>query len=373
MNLLDWLILGFVALLTLRGLRSGLMVGALSLAGVVVGAYLGSRVAPYLLSQAALLAYGPVVVLLIVLIFALVGEAVARSFGASLRSGIRDTFFEVPDRMGGVLLGATLALALVWVGGILAAQAPLPAALQASVERSRILGELETRLPSETVLQAFARFDPLPEFEGPQPDVVEPDPSVLDEPVMERVAPSVLQVVSTSEEGINAGSGWVAAPGLVVTNAHVVADGEYIAVRHGGLGGQLSAELAYLDARNDLAVLSVEDTGFQVLPLAQATAGEEVAILGYPGGGAFQARAGRVGGEHTVLAPDAFGRGPVERQVTSVRGAVEQGNSGGPVVNSQGQVVATVFAARVGAGEVAYAVPATVIEAALEEVQQSVA
>ncbi len=372
MNLLDWLIVGFVALLALRGLRSGLMVGALSLVGVVAGAYLGSRAAPYLFSQGALVAYGPVVVLVLVLIFALVGEAVARSFGASLRSGIRDTFFEVPDRLGGVLLGATLALALVWVGGILAAQAPLPAALQASVERSRVMGELETRLPSETVLQAFARFDPLPEFEGPRPGVTEPDPSVLDEPVVESVAPSVLQVLSTSEEGINAGSGWVAAPGLVVTNAHVVADGEYVAVRNGGLGGQLSAEVEFLDERNDLAVLSIEDPGLQPLPLAAAFTGEEVAILGYPGGGAFQARPGRIGGEHNVLAPDAFGRGPVERQVTSIRGQVEQGNSGGPVVNPQGQVVATVFAARVGAGEVAYAVPAAVVEAALAEVQQPV-
>jgi len=47
-----------------------------------------------------------------------------------------------------------------------------------------------------------------------------------------------------------------------------------------------------------------------------------------------------------VISRDAYGRGPVQRQMTTIRGAVRPGSSGGPGVDAQGQVRTTVFARR---------------------------
>lgn len=115
-------------------------------------------------------------VLVVVLFCALFGEAIARAVGARLRSVILHTPLETLDRLGGALLGGAVGLVLVWMAGIFATQVPLPPATQDSVDSSRILMELEERLPSEALVRGFSRFDPLPEIEGPRPDVPEPDP-----------------------------------------------------------------------------------------------------------------------------------------------------------------------------------------------------
>ncbi len=162
----------------------------------------------------------------------------------------------------------------------------------------------------------------------------------------------------------------MAAPGLVVTNAHVVADSQYVAVQPEGLGAQLEAEMLLFDERNDLAVLGVEDVDLPALKLAVPKPGEPVAILGYPENGPFDAQAGRVGQTQRVQTRDIRGRGPVKRQVTVLRSSVRQGNSGGPAVNSDGRVVATVFAERAGQEGIAYGIPSPIVEEAIAEAQE---
>jgi S1-C subfamily serine protease len=84
----------------------------------------------------------------------------------------------------------------------------------------------------------------------------------------------------------------------------------------------------------------------RALPIAQAAPpGAEGAILGFPLNGPYDVRAARVGATSTVLSDDAYGRGPVERSMTAIRGTVRPGNSGGPVVSADGRVLTTVFAA----------------------------
>jgi S1-C subfamily serine protease len=159
------------------------------------------------------------------------------------------------------------------------------------------------------------------------------------------------------------GSGWVAARGLVVTNAHVVA-GQSDTTVDSVDGPPLAARAVAFDSRNDVAVLRV--TGLEAAALQQAdpSAGSPAAVLGYPENGPLTARAARVGRTTAVLSVDAYGRGPVPRRITSFRGRVQQGNSGGPLIDSSGQVVGTVFAARVEGGA-GYAVPPDVVDDAL--------
>jgi S1-C subfamily serine protease len=167
------------------------------------------------------------------------------------------------------------------------------------------------------------------------------------------------------------GSGWIAAPELVVTAAHVVAGQTDTTVEPAGGVPRLSAQAVYFDRRNDVAVLRVPGLDAAPLSLTSPRAGASVAILGFPESGAFTATPGRIGRTATVLARDAYGRGPVARTITSVRGRVRHGNSGGPAVDASGRVQTTIFAARPG-GEVGYGIPASVIRRALSVARQPV-
>jgi S1-C subfamily serine protease len=367
---LDWIIVAFAALLGLRGFRVGFVAEAFSLAGALAGLYLGSRLASSLLSGGLPLAYGTLIPLLAVIVSVLLGQALARTVGERLRLPLLGTPLEPLDKLGGAVLGVAVGLMLAWVVGILGQQAPLPPTLQAALQQSEVVKELDERLPSRALLQAFSRLDPLPQIEGPRPEVPAPDPELLEEPGVRQAAPSVVRIVGASGLAGRAGSGWAAAPGLVVTNAHVVADVDHVAVQPEGVGAQLEAEVLVLDERNDLAVLRVEDLNLPALKLAVPKPGEPVAVLGYPENGPFDVQAGRVGGTQRVLTSDIRGRRPVERQVTTLRSSVRQGNSGGPAVNSDGRVVATIFAERAGEEAIAYGIPSPIVEEAVAEAQE---
>jgi S1-C subfamily serine protease len=103
------------------------------------------------------------------------------------------------------------------------------------------------------------------------------------------------------------------------------------------------------DPHNDVAVLRVPGLGRRPLALSSDPApGTAAAILGYPLDGPFNAQAGRIGQTQNVNTQDAYGNGPVQRSITSLRGHVRPGNSGGPMIDNAGRVVATVFAAITG-------------------------
>jgi S1-C subfamily serine protease len=182
---------------------------------------------------------------------------------------------------------------------------------------------------------------------------------VLSKPGVRAAAPSVVRVLGTACGLGVEGSGWVAARGLVVTAAHVVA-GERDTTVVPISGGALPADVIAFDSHDDIAVLRVEGLGLAPLRLVDPRRGAPVAIVGYPLNGPLDATAGRIGSTATVLGQDAYGRGPTRRVVTSLSGTVEHGNSGGPAVDASGAVESTVFAARAG-GNGGYGVPASVV------------
>jgi S1-C subfamily serine protease len=150
----------------------------------------------------------------------------------------------------------------------------------------------------------------------------------------------------------------------VVTAAHVVAGQEDTTVEPAGGVPRLHATVVAFDRRNDVAVLRVPGLDASPLALAEPRSSAPVAILGFPESGPFSATPGRIGRTAVVLARDSYGRGPVARTITSIRGRVRHGNSGGPAVDARGRVLATVFAARPG-GDVGYGVPASLVRRAL--------
>ena len=146
------------------------------------------------------------------------------------------------------------------------------------------------------------------------------------------------------------GSGWVAGPELVVTNAHVVAGETNTTVQPGGQSPGLAAHAVAFDPHDDIALLRVPGLDLPALELAaHPRAGTAAAILGYPLDGPFDAQPGRIGQTETVNTQDAYGNGPIQRSITTLRGYVRPGNSGGPLVDAPARCVGTVFAAIVGA------------------------
>jgi S1-C subfamily serine protease len=158
----------------------------------------------------------------------------------------------------------------------------------------------------------------------------------------------------------------------VVTNAHVVAGQKDTRVLPRGRQPGLDASAVSFDPRNDLAVLRVEGLDAPALTLAgNPRSGTSAAILGFPGNGPYDVRAGRLGQTREVITQDAYGQGPVRRSITSLRGAVRSGNSGGPMVDAEGQVVTTVFAATTSGPRGGFGVPNEITQAALRRAETS--
>jgi S1-C subfamily serine protease len=217
-------------------------------------------------------------------------------------------------------------------------------------------------LPPGRVLGALARLDPFPTIGGPLARVPAPNATVVRRPGVRAAAASVLKITGTACGLGVEGSGWVARPGLVVTAAHVVAGEDDTRVHVNG--GALSAQAVAFDTRNDVAVLRVAGLTARPLQLVDPSAGTAVAVLGYPEDGPLTATAARIGATMFLLTEDAYGRGPVGRVVTTLRGSVQHGDSGGPAVDARGAVQTTVYASRVG-GSGGFGVPASAVRRAL--------
>jgi S1-C subfamily serine protease len=347
----DWAVVAFAALLAIRGAQQGFVAGALSLLGFVVGAVVGGRLGSAVLHSGSHSRFAPLIALgggiLLVVLF----QALGLRIGLELRSEVlRIPELRSLDTAGGVLLGAATGLFLAWVVGVVALQLPGQTALRRDVQRSFVLRQLNSLLPPSTLLQALARFDPFPALGGPSAQVPPPSPQVLRLPGVRAAAPSVVRILGTAcGLGIE-GSGWVAAPETVVTAAHVVAGEDDTTVNPNGSNAELRGQVIGFDPTNDIAVLRVPGLGRRPLRLVNARPGASVAVLGFPEDGPFNATPARIGTTITALLTDAYGRGPVSRAVTSLRGTLRHGDSGGPAVDSNGAVETVVFASRVGGG-----------------------
>ena len=364
MTKVDWVALVVVAFAALIGLRKGLVGSALSLVGIVAGAMLGARLAPALLSGGSRSPWTPLIALGGACVGAIVLETVGAIAGNAVRRALVVPPLRLLDSFGGAVLGGLAGLALIWVVGAGALLVPGQTELRRGAQSSYLLRSLNHVVPPRRVLAMLARVDPFPQIAGPSAAVAAPDPSVLRDPAVRRAAPSVVRVLGTACGLSVAGSGWVVRPGLVVTAAHVVAGQDDTTVQQSGVGPSLDAHAVVFDSKNDLAVLRVPGLQARPLPMASPQPGDSVAILGFPGNGSLSSIAGRIGRTATVLTRDAYGRGPVARTITSVRGPVRHGNSGGPAVDADGAVEATVFASRLD-GKSGFGVPSDLVRNAL--------
>ena len=371
MTRLDWILLGVVVLAGLVGLRKGLVASTLAIAGIVAGAVLGARLAKVVLPGGAHSPYAPLIGLAGAVVGAIFLESVGSLVGSLFRSGLRLPPLRALDSAGGLVLGAAAGLALVWVFGATALLLPGQPTLRRDVQRSALLRHLNDIVPSDALLNVLARVDPFPTIAGPEIPTGPLDGPIAGDRAVRVAAGSVVRVLgSACGLGIS-GSGWVASPGVVVTAAHVVAGERDTSVVAPGSAQRLDAQVIGFDSKNDIAVLRIHGLGAPPLALADPEEKRPVGIVGYPLNGPLDVEPGRIGRTDRVLTDDAYGHGPVERTITSLAGVVRHGNSGGPAIDSDGRVQATVFASRVGSTG-GYGIPAEVVRKVLADAHEPV-
>lgn len=365
---LDWLIVVFASVLAIFGFRRGFIVAALSFGGFAIGSFIGTRLGPLLLSHGTSSQYAPAFGLIGALLAGAILASGFEGIGLRLRSTLVLPGLGWLDGAFGAALSAALGLAIAWILAAVALQARPDPQLRADIQRSEILSELNQLLPpTGPILNVLASLDPLPHVSGPLPAVPPPSAATAREPAVRAASRSVVRVLGTACGLAIEGSGWVAAPGVVVTNAHVIAGEHDTTVEPYGREPQLAAYAIAFDPTDDVAVLRVPGLQQPALSFASsAPAGRAGAVLGYPENGPLDARAARIGATQRILTDDAYGNGPVSRLLTPLRGLVRPGNSGGPLVDRAGAVLTTVFASTSGGGSAGgYGVANATVERAL--------
>jgi S1-C subfamily serine protease len=360
--ILDVVVLSVVAVTAIGGFRRGLVAGVLSLGGLVAGAVVGAKLAPGLVGGEEA-RFVPLVTLVGAAMGAALGQFVGVLLGRAARGAIVIGPIRPLDSAGGGVLGAATGLALCWALGAVLLYLPGQTDLRHYAQESVILSRLNDEFPPQRLIDALERIDPLAAIAGPEATVDPPDPALARAPQVKTASRSVVRVLGLACGLGLEGSGWIAAPGIVVTNAHVVAGVDRPRVDRSD-GDFHLATVVFFDVQNDVAVLRVPGLRGKPLRMTEPGRGTAGALLGFPENGPLTAAPVRIGRTLGLFAQDAYGRYPVSRRVTLVRGSIRSGNSGGPVVDAGGRVLTTAFAERSEGGG-GYGVPNESVREAL--------
>jgi len=281
------------------------------------------------------------------------------------------------DAVGGAVLSSFAVLLVAWALGVAISGSRI-GPVTPIVRESRVLAEVDRVLPMQAyqVLEAFNRvvgtsFFPryLEPFAPEHIVSVNPaDPKIKTDPDVVRAAEAVLKIHGNNDCGRGVeGTGFLIRDDRVMTNAHVVAGVDDPEVLVGD--DPVDARVVYYNSDLDVAVLAIAQLDRQPLALAPepAAEGDNNAILGYPQDGPYNVQAARIRAEQRLRSPDIYNRGSVIRKVYSLRGLVRPGNSGGPLVNSAGQVTGVIFAASVTDEETGYALTAAQVRDARDD------
>jgi S1-C subfamily serine protease len=375
-DLLDLALLVIAVAFAVSGYRQGFIVGSLSFIGFVGGAVLGAEFGPSI-SRAIVggQTQQDVVAVVLLIVFAIVGQFVFSSVGAYARQSMTSTSSTVLDAVGGSVVSVLSMLLIAWaIGSVLTASSFQGVVTQ--VDNSTVLSTMDKVMPSQAKTM-FSEFRQML-ASGPFPQVFSgigaahlfaissPDPAVLNSPGYQAATSRVLKVQGTAlscDRSIE-GSGFVYAPQHVLTNAHVVAGVNQGPTVTTSGGRTYQAKVVLYDPQVDIAVLYVP--GLDLTPLHfdyQGQAGASAVVAGYPEDHGFTQDAARIGGTQNAVGPDIYQTGQVNRQIFEIRANVEPGNSGGPLLSPSGTVYGVVFAAAVDASDTGFALTANEVSA----------
>jgi S1-C subfamily serine protease len=367
MSLVDLVLILLALLFAFSGFRQGLLVSATSFLGFFGGAVAGAQLS------------GPVVdrvggsnltrvfaALVVVLAGALLGQVLFGAIGRALRRRVTWEPAKMVDAVAGAVVSAAAVLLVAWMVATPLATSPF-SAVAGQVRQSALVHAVDQTVPPsvrsiyDSLRDAIDRrglpdvLDPLTPTRSRE--VAAPDQALAKSPVVGRIEGSVVQIrgIAPSCSRQIDGSGFVFAPGRVMTNAHVLAGVSHPVVT--AEGKEYPATPVYDDEETDIAVLSVPglpQTPLQFAP-APVDSGTDAIIMGYPGGGGLYVGAARVRDRGDISGPDFRQQGTVVRDVYALYGSVRAGNSGGPLFDTQGRVLGVVFASAIDDPTTGYA------------------
>lgn len=381
--LVDGLIVLAVFLAIVTGWRQGAFSSVLSTVGVVAGLIIGAALAPPVMQLTDSVALRFLLGLGTIIMLVGLGNLVGGILGASVRDRMRMRASQTIDSAIGSAFAAAATLIVVWLISIPLATA-LTGPVSQGIRSSEVLGFVDRNTPPGleqlpariTVLLNDSGLPPLfsPFDEPPAREVAAPNIQIDDHALVEELRPSVIHVQGDSDECRRRlmGSGFVTAPDYVITNAHVVAGTQ--TVRLDTVLGVRDAEVVYYNPGVDIAVLHAPDLGLPTLPWAEtpAASGDDAVVMGFPESGPFEAAPARIRDKLLIAGPDIYASGRVEREAYTVRGTIRQGNSGGPLLDSEGRVLGVVFGASVDQTDTGYAVTAAEVQNQVDDVTRLV-
>ena len=355
---LDIAIIGVALIAAISGWRSGALGSLLSFAGVLLGAVAGVMLAPHIVSHISSPRTKLFAALFLILALVVVGEIAGVVLGRAVRGSIRNAGVRVVDSVIGVVLQLLVVVVAAWLLASPLTSSDQPT-LAAAARGSKVVAEVDKYAP-DWLRAVPKRMSALLSTSG-LPGVLEPlgrtpiqavdppDASLADSLVVGTARPSVVKIrgVAPACQKVLEGTGFVVAPNRVMSNAHVVAGSDSVTVE--AEGRKYDATVVSYDPDADISILDVPNLPQKPLVFAEqpAKSGTDAVVLGFPGGGEFAATPARVREIIELSGPDIYKTKTINREVYTIRGAVLQGNSGGPMINRGGEVIGVVFGAAV--------------------------
>ncbi|GGW21016.1 MarP family serine protease [Streptomyces capoamus] len=369
MDLLDLLLVLVIVVYAVSGYRRGLVAGCVSLAGFVGGAVVGVWLLPWVTGQVERGgSTATVLAVLTVLVPAVVGHELAGRLALRLRGELDRGPLRVADGLGGAAANSVAVLIVAWVAASVLSAAPAQP-LSTAIRNSALLGAVQEAMPQTTPAWFARATSALAEAGFPQ--VFNPfeneSTARVARPTGDSVTPAATSAAKRSSVKVEGaagvegreGSGFVYAPQRVMTNAHVVAGIDDPGVRVGGVGPSYRARVVLFDPDRDVAVLYVPGLRAPVLRFDPgAVRGDAAVVAGYPQDGALDLQAATVGNRVRATGQNIYNDRTVTREIYSVRSTVRPGNSGGPLLTTDGRVFGVVFARSTSDAETGYALTA---------------
>jgi S1-C subfamily serine protease len=377
---LDIAVLAVAFIAAISGWRSGALGSLLSFIGVLLGAIAGVLLAPHLVAHISAPRAKLFAALFLILALVVVGEVAGVVLGRAVRGAIHSSSVRFFDSMIGVAVQLVVVLVAVWLLATPLTSSSGQPSLAAAVRGSRVLAQVNDMAPEwlKTVpkrLSSLLDTSGLPQVlepfsRTPVVAVAAPDAALANSPVVASTEPSVVKIraIAPSCQKVLEGTGFVLSPDRVMTNAHVVAGANSVTVE--ASGNPYDASVVSYDPTVDIAILAVPNLPPGPLAFASAPAksGTEAIVLGYPGGGGFVATPARIRELIELSGPDIYRTTTVNREVYTVRASVEQGNSGGPLIDLDGNVLGVVFGAAVDDNDTGFVLTAKEVAAQLANI-----
>ncbi|GHB87404.1 MarP family serine protease [Streptomyces albogriseolus] len=369
MDLLDILLMLVVLAYAASGYRRGLVAGCVSLAGFVGGAVVGVWILPWVMDLVTPgTTRATVTAVFTVLLPAVVGHELAGRLGLRLRRELDRGPLRVADGVGGAAANAVAVLIVAWVAASVlgASSSPL---VTSAIRDSRLLGAVQDAMPDTTPAWFSRATSALTEAGFPQvfnpfenestAEVAAPTGDNVTAAATRAAQRSTVKVEGVAGTQGREGSGFVYAREHVMTNAHVVAGIDEPTVRVGGVGRAYEARVVLFDAQTDVAVLHVPDLVAPVLAFDDdAERGAAAVVAGYPQDGDLNLQAATVAARVQARGQNIYNDAPVTREIYSIRSTVRPGNSGGPLLTTDGRVFGVVFARSTSDAETGYVLTA---------------